>query len=188
MTTEFPKYIFIEPKSTAAVAAALARLLANLPGFVYRSRADSRRTMEFVSEACRDLTGYDPHRFIGNQSLTYTLLIHPADRPRVDRVVFEAAARGRRFTCCYRLQTAYGGFVEVVDRGVGVLDESGGLGAIEGYVDRAEPLARPALTVFRDGEVIPTGLVGDDDATSELVDRQLRARTCDVAAVALCAG
>lgn len=184
MTNEFVESTFAGRQT----AAALARLMGILPGFVYRSRPDSRRTMEFVSEACRDLTGYDPHRFIGNQSLTYTLLIHPADRPRVDRVVFDAATRGRRFTCCYRLQTAYGGFVEVVDRGVGVLDASGGLGAIEGYVDRAETAVGPAAVVLnRDIELNPAGVIGDDDATSELVDHRLRAGSREIAAVAVCA-
>lgn len=153
-----------------AVMAALARLLANVPGFVYRSRPDAQRTMEFVSDRCRDLTGYDPHRFIGNQSLTYGALIHPADRARVDGIIFSAATRGRRFTCGYRLQTAYGGFVEVVDRGVGVLDETGALCAIEGYIYRADGAREP-------GELDVPGVLDVDDATSELVDRMLRMRT-----------
>lgn len=156
-------------------AAALARLLANVPGFVYRSRPDAPRTMEFVSDHCRDLTGYDPHRFIGNQSLTYASLIHPADRARVDRTIFSAAARGRRFTCGYRLQTAYGGFIDVVDRGVGVLDETGALCAIEGYIHRADGVGQW-------GEMDSPGMLAEDDATSELVDRMLRTQSPERAA------
>lgn len=171
----------VETNAAEAAAAAFARLMANLPGFVYRSRADSSRTMEFVSERCRDVTGYDPHRFIGNQSLTYGLLIHPDDRSRVDRTVFEAAQSGRRFTCDYRIRTACGSVIEVVDRGVGVLDETGVLRAIEGYVDRAcegglqtsvwsAEHARPAAADFGGNA---ERIIGDDDATAELIDRLL---------------
>lgn len=192
MITKPLQSVFIGPKSAEAVSAALTRLMTNIPGFVYRSRPDPQRTMEFMSAHCRDVTGYDPHRFVGNQSLTYSLLIHPGDRRRVDETVFGAARSGRRFACHYRLRTAYGVFLDVVDRGIGVRDESGVLCAIEGYVSRAcenrqQPSgasaeAMPFAASERGGD--SSGFIGNDDATSELVDRLLPTRTDDIPATA----
>ncbi len=45
----------------------LATLMSNLPGMAYQCCTDSEWTMLFVSEGCRELTGYQPADLVGNR-------------------------------------------------------------------------------------------------------------------------
>ncbi len=121
-------------------AATLTRLIGNLRGFVYRRRHDAPWTMEFVSAGCRDVTGYDPHRFIANASLAFGDLIAPADRLRVDERVRFAARQQQRGTVEYRIRTAHGAWVQVEDRFAPVVNAAGEVLAIEGIIDRVRQL------------------------------------------------
>lgn len=132
------------PLRAADSSAALSRLIGNVSGFVYRRRPDDSWTMEFVSPGCREVTGFEPHRFIGNASIAFADLIASGDRPRVDARVAFAAEQRRRAVMEYRLRTAYGSWTVVEDRFVPVFDESGALIAIEGIIDRARRPQPPA--------------------------------------------
>ncbi len=134
--------------------ATLERLLGNISGFVYRRRLDARWTMEFVSDGCRDITGYDPHRFIANQSLAFADLIAPPDLSRVNAQVRAAAQHGRRVTLDYLIRAAHGAWVQVEDRLTLVVNAAGKVFAIEGVIDRARCPARfPA--VCADAQLVP---------------------------------
>lgn len=117
-------------------AATLTRLIGNLRGFVYRRRHDAPWTMEFVSAGCRDVTGYDPHRFIANASLAFGDLIAPADRLWVDERVRFAARQRQRATVEYHIRTAHGAWVQVEDRFAPVVNAEGEVLTIEGIIDR----------------------------------------------------
>jgi PAS domain-containing protein len=58
----------------------LSTLMGNLPGMAYRCLNDENWTMEFISEGCVELTGYNPLDLIGNRKLSYGELIHPDDQ------------------------------------------------------------------------------------------------------------
>src|SRR5688572_10539696 len=83
----------------------LDRLIVNISGFVYRRRADARWAMEFLSAKARDITGFDPHRYLGNQSLAFFDLIHPGDRRRASNEIASALALRSPFTVSYRIIT-----------------------------------------------------------------------------------
>jgi PAS domain S-box-containing protein len=117
--------------------ATLSRLIGNLSGFIYRRRNDNRWTMEFVSDGCRDLTGYDPHRFIGNASIAFGELIARTDWQRVNDRVRVAAQRRQRTTIEYLIRTAHGAWVQVEDRLTPIVNSAGQVLAIEGIIDRA---------------------------------------------------
>lgn len=116
--------------------ATLSRLIGNLCGFVYRRRPDARWTMDFVSAGCRDVTGYDPHRFLADGSIAFGDLIAPADRLRVDEHVRFAARHRQRATVEYRIRTAHGAWALVEDRFAPVVNAAGEVLAIEGIIDR----------------------------------------------------
>lgn len=117
--------------------ATLGRLIGNLSGFLYRRRHDPLWTMDFVSAGCRDITGYDPHRFLGNASLAFGDLIARSDWRRVNERVRLAVQQGQRATVEYLIRTAHGAWLQVEDRLTPVFNAAGKVLAIEGIIDRA---------------------------------------------------
>jgi hypothetical protein len=115
----------------------LARLIGNLSGFLYRRRLDPRWTMEFVSAGGRDITGYEPHRFIANASIAFGDLIARSDWERVNERVRLAVLHRQRATVEYLIRTAHGVWLKVEDRFTPVVNPGGTVLAIEGIIDRA---------------------------------------------------
>jgi len=112
----------------------LKTLLGNLDGMVYRCRDDAAWTMEFISEGCRRLTGYDADDLLMNNRLSYDSITHPDDRRRIREEIRSGLALRGRFDCEYRIMHASGGLRWVWERGTAVLDAAGELVAIEGLV------------------------------------------------------
>ncbi|MCK7576242.1 MAG: diguanylate cyclase [Chromatiales bacterium] len=111
-------------------------LIANLPGVAYRCRYDPPTwTMDFISEGCRELTGYGSEDLRLNGTIAYGELIHPADRERIDAIWNEARANGWPARLEYRIRTADGREKWVFGQGVLVHPaESGGECMIEGLI------------------------------------------------------
>jgi diguanylate cyclase (GGDEF)-like protein/PAS domain S-box-containing protein len=112
----------------------LQTLLSNLDGMVYRCRDDQAWTMEFISEGCRRLTGYDPADLLLNKRISYESITHPDDRLRLREEVRIGLALRNRFDVEYRIVHASGEVRWVWERGAGIRDENGELVAIEGLV------------------------------------------------------
>jgi len=133
----------------------IATLLDNLPGIAYRCRNDALWTMEFVSQGCRPLTGYDPDDLVMNQRIAYADLIDPADRQFVSDAIQAALAAGTPFEIVYRIRTASGQQKVVWEKGQGVRNESGEIDAIEGFINditerhEAERAVRESEAKFR---------------------------------------
>src|SRR5437868_5157991 len=100
----------------------LKTLLANLDGMVYRCRDDQDWTVEFISEGCRRLTGYDASDLLLNNRLSYESITHPDDRRRVREEIHAGLAEGQRFDAEYRIVHADGGIRWVWERGAGIYD------------------------------------------------------------------
>ncbi len=113
---------------------ATAALFANLPGMVYRCRNDDRWTMEFLSEGCRDCTGYPPEALLDNAQLAYADLIHPDDRQSVYDDIQSALARRQPFDLEYRVVLPERGERWFWERGSGHFAADGGLTALEGFI------------------------------------------------------
>jgi len=162
----------------------LLTLLDNLPGMAYRCRNDPDWTMEFVSEGCRELTGYAPEELIGNRATAYGALIHPDDRPRVYADAQRALARGEPFEYTYRIRRADGQWRWVWERGRGVFRDDGSADALEGFIsdvtDRVQ--AEAALRAERDRASRYLAIAGvilvvlNADGTVALINR----RGCEI--------
>ena len=135
----FTTFIDVTAERQAALALresqrAMANLLGNLPGMVYRCRNDAQWTMEMVSEGCLSLTGYPSAALLGNATLSFASLIHAEDQQRVWDEVQAAVRNHARFHLEYRIRTASGETVRVWESGRGVFSASGELVALEGFI------------------------------------------------------
>lgn len=112
----------------------LSTLVNNLPGMAYRCLNDEDWTMEFVSEGCFNLTGYQPSHLIQNQKVSYGQLINAEDAKRVWNEV-QAALRGKKpFHTTYRIKTAAGEEKWVWEQGTGIFSPEGKLLALQGFI------------------------------------------------------
>ncbi len=112
----------------------LTTLLSNLPGLAYRCKNNPDWTMLFVSEGCRELTGYAPEELQNSQKSTFAQLIHPDDQTKVWDMVQAAVKEHRPFELNYRIRTAGGEEKWVWERGRGIFAPDGTLETLEGFI------------------------------------------------------
>lgn len=129
----------------------LFTLMGNLPGMAYRCRNDENWTMEFVSNGCLGLTGYQPADLIDNRTIAYNDLIHPDDQQSVWEKVQHSLAQKQSFQLTYRIITAKRKEEWVWERGIGIFSEEGNLLALEGFITdiSEEKEAEEALHLYR---------------------------------------
>lgn len=113
---------------------ALSTLMSNLPGMAYRCQNDENWTMEFVSEGCFGLTGYDSNEMINNQKVAFASLIHPDDQSRVWNKVQTALKENRPFQLNYRIRTKKGEEKWVLEQGRGTPTSENGNMVLEGFI------------------------------------------------------
>ncbi|WP_256393299.1 PAS domain-containing response regulator [Natronoarchaeum rubrum] len=104
-------------------------LLESLPGMAYRARTEEGWPMEFVSEGCERLTGYDAEALESGDVSWGESVIHPDDVETVNWVTREALANGDAFALEYRILTKSGDARWVSERGHRVEP-----GVLEGYI------------------------------------------------------
>ena len=112
----------------------LKTLLATLDGIVYRCRHDAHHTLEFASQGCLAVTGYETTQLLHNHCVDFGSLKHPGDQLWVAEAMALALRERRPFDLEYRLIHANGSIRWVWDRGVGVHDALGNVQAIEGLI------------------------------------------------------
>lgn len=118
----------------------LRTLISNLPGVVFRCRADAQFTKEFVSDGCLDLTGYRADELVGENAVTtWGELMHPEDRERVfdelrRLLENEQPTSGEQCQISYRLIARDESVKHVRDRFRFVHDSLGKIQALEGFI------------------------------------------------------
>jgi PAS domain S-box-containing protein len=112
----------------------LFTLMSNLPGIAYKCKNDPNWTMEFISQGCYDLTGYDPEDFCNNHKLSYNDIILPEDKDWVWESIQEALQNRASFKLIYRIIHADNSIKWVWEQGRGVFDQEDNLLALEGFI------------------------------------------------------
>lgn len=134
-------------------------LLSHLPGMAYRCKYDENWTMEFVSEGCRNLTGYAPESLLGNRDLSYNDIISPEYRDLLWREWARVVMQRKNFRAEYELVTKTGECKWVLELGQGIYGPDGKVEALEGIVlDISEKRAREAQLAFLTEHDFLTGL------------------------------
>jgi PAS domain S-box-containing protein len=112
----------------------LSTLISNLPGVVYRCANSRERTMEFISEGCSVLTGYETSELVNNVLCSFGDIIHADDRDHVWDTIQAALLQQKDYQLTYRIRTADQELRWVGERGRGVWNESGVMDALEGFI------------------------------------------------------
>ncbi len=112
----------------------LSTLMTNLPGMAYRCRNDENWTMDFVSEGCRELTGYNPDELRNNAKVSYMELVEESYREKLWDAVQTAVAKQEAFEIVYPIAKADGAEKWVWERGQGVFSPNGRLLFLEGFI------------------------------------------------------
>ena len=112
----------------------ISTLMANLPGLAYRCKNDKDWTMEFVSQGCFDITGYQPDDLINNRKLSFNSLIAPEYQDIVWKQWQNAISAKRSYTGEYQVITSDGKRKWVWEQGQAVYDSQGEVIALEGFI------------------------------------------------------
>ncbi len=112
---------------------ALATLLGKLPGMAYRCKIDENWTMEYMSDGCVELTGYQPEDIIGNKTLSFNDIIHEDYRSAFDEILDEASTK-RRFVFEYPIVDKSGKEKWVWEQCEVIFDEEGKPCGLEGFI------------------------------------------------------
>jgi diguanylate cyclase (GGDEF)-like protein/PAS domain S-box-containing protein len=117
----------------------LRTLISNLDGMVFRCRADVASSMEFVSDGCVALTGYQPDQLLADGDHPYATLILADDRDRgrdaAPGTPDAMPVSGHRYSIEYSIRRADGEERLVWERGTPVLDATGNIIAYEGFIE-----------------------------------------------------
>ncbi len=86
----------------------LSTLMRNLPGMAFRARIRRPWYLDFASEGCLALTGWEPGVFAPGGLIDFGSIIHPEDAERVAAETNAAHASGTQLTTTYRIRTRDG--------------------------------------------------------------------------------
>ncbi|CAD6543441.1 hypothetical protein LMG27952_04040 [Paraburkholderia hiiakae] len=133
----------------------LRMLLANVRAMIYRGQNNRLWSMEFVSEGCFELTGYEPNELLDEAVMGFVSLIHPEDREFVWNEIQSRVSVGEPYEVTYRIVDRAGQAKWVWDQGRGIFSARGELLGLEGFIievtrrQMAEESARRRLVFDR---------------------------------------
>lgn len=109
-------------------------LLKNIPGMAYRCQYEREWTMEFVSDGCLPLTGYEGNDLINNKHLSFNDLIAPQYQEIVWEIWSTCVAEHRPAQMEYEIITASGDKKWVWEQGQALFTPQGEVEALEGLI------------------------------------------------------
>ncbi|MCD6566796.1 MAG: PAS domain S-box protein [Bacteroidales bacterium] len=127
-------------------------LINNLPGFAYRCLNDENWTMSYISEGCKELTGYPQEDFINNKNIAFNDIIDTGYQQKLWNIWQNVLKEKTTFEYEYPIMTKSGQIRWVWERGCGIYSDDGKLQFLEGFItDITErKQAEEALQIERD--------------------------------------
>lgn len=108
-------------------------LVTNVPGAIYRRRADAPWDVTFVSNYIERLSGYRASDFM-EQRRTYASIVHRDDLDALSAVLEEAVRKGTPYALEYRILHPDGRISWVLDQGQAIVEDSGKTDRLHGFV------------------------------------------------------
>src|SRR5450830_1730703 len=158
-------------------------IISNLPGFVYRCENDRDWTMSFISDGCRDITGYAPEDFLHNKKLTFNDIIRPDYRERVWLNVQDCLQQKKAFQHEYPIVVASGETDHWVwERGRGIFSDAGQLLYIEGFITDITERKQAEETLYNERLLLRTLIdnIPDSIYSKDLACRKTLANSTEV--------
>jgi PAS domain S-box-containing protein len=112
----------------------LMTLMGDLPGMAYRRQVSPTWSMDFVSEGCKELTGYEPSALMHDETVAYFDLIQMEDRDSLWRSVEVSLEQNRPYQLVYRINTSEGVKKWVLEQGQGIYSPEGELICLGGFI------------------------------------------------------
>lgn len=111
----------------------LSTLMDNIPGMVYRAGNERDWPFEFVSDGCREVTGYDPGTLVsGEVNWAEDVLVD--DNDELWETVQQAVENRESYRVTFEIEIADGDRRWVWEQGRGIYDDDGNLDALEGVI------------------------------------------------------
>ncbi|MBN2213961.1 MAG: PAS domain S-box protein [Bacteroidales bacterium] len=119
-------------------------LVSNVPGTIYRAAYNKNRTIYYISNAVKDLTGYPPEDFTNDLRRKFISIIHPDDLERVLDTIQMGIKNFKQYNIEYRIITKENKVRWVTDKGTAIFDENKKIQWLDGFIldisDRIEVL------------------------------------------------
>ncbi|NET88116.1 MAG: response regulator [Kamptonema sp. SIO1D9] len=109
-------------------------LVNNLPGTIYRCRGDRDRTMEFISDAIEEISGYPSSDFLHNQVRTFLSIIDAEDLETVETQICQAIEAKQPYEIEYRIRRSDGKVRWIYDKGQAAFNEVGKILYLDGAI------------------------------------------------------
>jgi diguanylate cyclase (GGDEF)-like protein len=112
----------------------LSTVVSHLPAVAYQRLPDADWTMQFISDGCRVLTGYDPVEFYEGVVRTWASIICAEDFVRAWHDVQNQLANGASYSVEYRVVAPDGELRWVSERGVALKGSDGAAASLVGVI------------------------------------------------------
>lgn len=89
----------------------------NVPGAIYHRVYDDNWTMNCLSDAIENISGYPSSDFLGNRVRTYASIINPEDKKQIDQQIKKAIELREPYMIQYRIIHSSGNIRWVYERG-----------------------------------------------------------------------
>lgn len=109
-------------------------LVSNLPGAVYRWVFDSDCTIEFISDAIAEISGYPATDFMNDRVRNFYSIIHPEDVAMVERIIDQRILKKQDYIIEYRIIRPDRTVRWVSDKGQGIFNVNGDVMWLDGVI------------------------------------------------------